>query len=296
MDHVAFLASLPPARKADLTERSDTAGLRHLALHVGALICTGTGIVLQVPFWWLLLFPHGVLLVFLFTLSHECTHSTPFRSRWINDVVGHAIAPLIALPFVWFRYFHLAHHKYTNDPEHDPELANGGRPGTWRAWLIYLSGWGYWSGNARTIWTNAFGTIASPYLPTRQHNGMRREARVLLALYAIAALSLLASPLLLWVWVVPVLLGQPILRLYLLAEHGLCPPVADMFDNTRTTYTTRLIRALAWNMPYHAEHHSLPNVPFHKLPDLHTDIAAHLKRTSNGYTEFTRDFLRQLDG
>lgn len=28
-------------------------------------------------------------------------------------------------------------------------------------------------------------------------------------------------------------------------------------------------RKLAWNMPYHAEHHAWPSVPFHFLPFVH---------------------------
>ncbi len=46
-------------------------------------------------------------------------------------------------------------------------------------------------------------------------------------------------------WVVPVLLGQPLLRLYLLAEHWGCPiarqaPI-DMLARSRTTYTNVLV-------------------------------------------------------
>ena len=110
-------------------------------------------------------------------------------------------------------------------------------------------------------------------------------------LYAMAALSLLWSPLLIWIWVVPVLLGQPFLRLYLLAEHGDCPFVADMLQNTRTTFTNRIVRFLAWNMPYHVEHHVYPAVPFHRLPDLHHLMQAELKVTADGYAAFTRGYL-----
>jgi len=91
-----------------------------------------------------------------------------------------------------------------------------------------------------------------------------------------------------------VLIGQPALRAYLLAEHGLCPAVADMLENTRTTFTNRLVRALAWNMPYHAEHHSIPGVPFHQLPALHALTREHLKSTSPGYAAFSADYARAL--
>ncbi|KIC39732.1 fatty acid desaturase [Leisingera sp. ANG-M7] len=294
MDHTALIKSLPPETKAALTARSDAAGLRHLALYLAALAACTAGLALQIPFWPLLMVPQGILLVFLFTLSHECTHQTPFRSKWLNEAAGHFCAIAIALPFVWFRYFHLAHHKYTNDPQRDPELEHGGRPGTFGQWLTYLSGWGYWRAMAATLWRNAFGTINAPYLPERRHAHVQLEARALLVLYAAALLSLLASPLVLWLWIVPLLIGQPFLRAYLLAEHGLCPPVANMLENSRTTFTNRVVRFLAWNMPYHAEHHAFPNVPFHRLPAFHTFTRAHLKSTSDGYGEFTADYLRQL--
>ncbi|MEP3332971.1 fatty acid desaturase [Sedimentitalea sp.] len=251
MDHIALLRSLSSDDKADLTRRTNAAGIRHLAIYVALLALCSAGIVFRVPFWPLLMVPQGILLVFLFTLSHECTHQTPFRSKWLNEIVGHAIAPLIALPFVWFRYFHLAHHKFTNDPLRDPELAHGPRPRTRRTWLLYLSGWGYWHAMARALWTNAFGQITADYLPSRRHRAMRREARIILALYLLAALSLMQSALLLWLWLLPVLLGQPFLRLYLLAEHGLCPPVADMLENSRTTFTNRVVRFLAWKALSH---------------------------------------------
>ncbi|MBD3663421.1 fatty acid desaturase [Sulfitobacter aestuariivivens] len=294
MDHTAFIASLSPQDKTALHARSDQRGLRHLAGHLGVLIAMALYVGLQLPLWPLMLLPYGITLMFLFTLSHECTHATPFAHPRLNDIVGHAVSLPLLLPFTWFRYFHLAHHKYTNDPDRDPELAGGGRPQTWRAYLIYLSGWGYWSANARTLWQHALGRVTAPYLPVRKHPAIIREARILLACYALLALSLFISPLALTLLVLPALIGQPFLRLYLLAEHGHCPPVANMLENTRTTLTNRIVRFLAWNMPYHAEHHAMPMVPFHALPDLHERVQAHLKSVSDGYASFTRDYAREL--
>jgi len=294
MDHRQFIASLPPARKQALHARSNARGLLHLAGHLGALIAMGGYIAAQLPLWPLMMLPYGIALVFLFTLSHECTHATPFANPRLSDIVGHAVSLPLLLPFIWFRYFHLAHHKYTNDPDHDPELSGGGRPATWRAYLRYLSGWGYWRANWTVILANARGKIDAPYLPERKHPAMIREARIMLALYVLIGLSLFLGPAALWLWLIPVLIGQPFLRLYLLAEHGHCPPVANMLENTRTTLTNRIVRFLAWNMPYHAEHHAMPMVPFHQLPVLHDDIAAHLRSVSHGYAEFTRVYVTDL--
>ena len=294
MDHKAFLAALPADVKTDLTVTGNGPGLRRLAAHGGLIVLAGALIAAGVPGWWLLLPVQGVLIAFLFAAEHECTHRTPFASARLNDWVGRMAGVMLVLPFEWFRYFHLAHHRWTNIPGRDPELA-APKPATRAAWLWMVTGLPYWTAQARLVWRLATGSrrghAAADYLPPGAMPRVRAEARGMLAVYALAALSLLWSPLVIWIWVVPVLIGQPVLRAYLLAEHGDCPEVADMFQNTRTTFTTRLMRFLAWNMPYHVEHHVYPSVPFHRLPDLHRLMRQELRVTAHGYAAFTREYL-----
>jgi fatty acid desaturase len=295
MDHRDFMAALGPEARAGLMRRSDARGLAHLATHLGAILGCGALIAAGGPGWWLALPVQGILIVFLFTLQHEATHKTPFASPWLNEAAGHGAGFPILLPFTWFRYFHLAHHRWTNLDGLDPEL-DGGQPETLRAWVLHVSGLPYWRGMAGVLWRLARGRERPGYLPEGARPRAMREARAMLAGYALAAASLAVSPLLLWVWVVPVVLGQPFLRLYLLAEHGDCPRVADMFLNTRTTFTTALVRWLAWNMPYHIEHHVAPLVPFHNLPALHARMRDHLGVTEAGYVRFTRRSLARRRG
>jgi fatty acid desaturase len=290
MDHRSFVASLPTDTKASLTARSDRAGLLHLAAHFGLIAALGALIALGVPFWPLLLPLQGIAIIFLFTLEHEATHKTPFASERINEWAGHVAGFLILLPFEWFRYFHLAHHRFTNDPARDPELG-AEKPATWRAWVRHVSGIPYWLSQTKLMIRLVRGTERAPYLPENALGRMQRQARVMARLYALAALSLFWIPVLFWVWLLPAVLGQPCLRLYLLAEHGDCPQVADMFLNTRTTFTTRIVRFLAWNMPYHTEHHVYPAVPFHRLPDMHALMKDSLGVTADGYSSFTRAYL-----
>lgn len=289
-DHKAFLASLDGAERVRLTALSDRAGLIHLAGHLGLIAALGGLIGLGVPGWWALLPVQGVAIVFLFTLEHECTHRTPFASPWISDAVGTVCGFVLLLPFEWFRYFHLAHHRWTNLPGQDPEL-DSEKPGTWRAFALHVSGLPYWWGMLRQTFALARGRGGARYLPAPALPRIRGQARWMLLGYALVALSLAFDPFLFWVWLLPVLLGQPFLRVYLLAEHGDCPRVADMFQNSRTTFTTALVRFLAWNMPYHTEHHVLPAVPFHHLPALHRLMADRLRVTSDGYAAFTRAYL-----
>lgn len=295
LDHVALIASLSADDRARLTEKSDRAGLLHLAGHAGAIgLCT-TGIALQVPGYELLLVVQGVLIVFLFTALHECIHGTAFRTSRLNDIVATICGFLVFLPPLWFRFFHFAHHRHTHDPERDPELATP-KPATRLAYLVHVTGIPDWIGRIRTILGNAFGRRSDDYVPDKARGRIVREARLFVAAYGLVfapALAMQATEIVVF-WLGPLLLGGPFLRLYLLAEHGRCPHVANMLENTRTTFTTALVRFLAWNMPYHAEHHAYPSVPFYRLPLFHRFTRAHLKSTEDGYARFNAAYLRAL--
>ena len=295
LDHRSFIASLSPIERQRLTHRSDRPGLAHLAMHWGAILALGWLIVARVPAWPLLIVLQGVLIVFLFTLMHETAHRTAFATRWVNDGVAAACGILIALPPTWFRYFHFAHHRHTQDPERDPELSRP-KPETWGQYLRHISGLPIWWSHGRTLARNALGRCDDAFVPTHAFREVRREARMMIAGYALVIAGSVAagSADLMFVWVLPALLGQPVLRLYLLAEHGRCPFVANMFENSRTTYTNRLVRLLAWNMPFHAEHHAYPAVPFHRLPELHRLAREHLCVTERGYTKFNLKYTSEL--
>lgn len=297
LDHRELVAGLSRSQRAALLERSDRAGLVQLASHLGAVLALGTAIALRLPGWPLMLVPQGILIVFLFTALHECSHRTAFRTPWLNRAVAAVAGFLVLVPPEWFRCFHAAHHRFTQDPERDPELAVP-EPRTWSDYLWRLSGLPLWGSLLRTLQINAAGRCSDTFVPAASRADVRREARLMLLGYALLLTGavVLRSDLVLWVWVVPALLGQPFLRAYLMAEHGRCPRVADMLANSRTTFTTALVRRLAWNMPYHAEHHAYPAVPFHALPRFHALAAAHLKTTERGYTRFHRRLAAGLGG
>ena len=285
-----WLSNLDAETRAALTARSDLAGLGRLALHLGALGFSTAVILSGLPFWWLALPVQGLLLVFLFCLQHEATHQTPFASPGLNEAVGRLLAVPLIQPFLWFRYFHLAHHRWTNLPGQDPEL-EGPEIATRADWFRHVSGLPLWRAALRTELRLAVGRVDDPFVPPGARAAVVREARMLLVVHGLLALSLLWSSAAFWLWILPALIGQPALRLYLLAEHGDCPRVADMLANTRTTLTHPLIRLLAWNMPYHTEHHVWPQVPFHRLPQVHALLRDRLVNTSEGYRAFSRDYL-----
>lgn len=280
-----------------LLRRSDAMGLAQLAGHIGALAITGFLVRISIGSAWLALaLPvHGFVLIFLFAPLHETIHRTAFRSRWINSTVAWVCGAVLMLPPRYFRAFHFAHHRYTQDPDRDPELRFA-KPSTWRGYLWTVSGIPYWLERTTTITQHAIGWVSSPFISAAARPGIVAEARILLGVYAligvVGVVSESAAPL--YYWVIPALLGQPFLRMYLLAEHTGCPLVGDMLLNTRTTLTNRAMRRLAWNMPFHTAHHAYPGVPFHALAVAHARIREQVRYQARGYWRVQRELTQRF--
>lgn len=291
-------AIIGKAELKQLSERSDAPGLLQLVAHLTVLAATGAAIAqgMGTILVWPAMLAHGIVLAFLFAPLHETIHRTAFHSRFLNDAAAFVIGVLQVLPRDYFRAFHFAHHRFTQEAANDPELASP-KPATTLQFLWCVSGLPYWISGFRGLILHACGIAREPFYGTgRVRRAVILEARIVLAIYCVALAGSLAagSALLLWYWVIPALLGQPFLRLYLLAEHSACPRSADMLENSRTTYTNALVRFLAWNMPYHAEHHAWPSIPFHALPQANALIRDRLRTTAQGYAAATREIWNAM--
>lgn len=231
-----------------LTVKSNWAGARQALGHFGAIGLTATALWFALGSWWalpltLLL---GYMLAFLFTAEHETAHRTAFRTHILNDFVGHIAGWLILLPYEYYRLYHWDHHRYTQNPEKDPELSFA-LPTSRLGLLWYWSGLPFWWGRMRLLVNHGvLGKVTAPWIAERKRGEIVAEARKYLAVYALAiALSvLLQSWILVWLWIVPVMVGQLFLRPYLMAEHTGCLHTANMLENTRTTYTNGFVRFL----------------------------------------------------
>ena len=277
--------------------RCNRKGLVQLTLHSGLLVLCGLLCVLTAGSAWLApaLLLQGTLLVFLFCPLHETSHRSAFRSRRANESVAWATGLLLLIVPTWFRHYHMAHHRWTQDPARDPELETP-KPGSLASWMLHVSGLPLWRAQLSTLLRLAAGRGDFVYLPSRDRPKAEREARLMLALYVAVALAalLFQSWLPILIWLGPLLVGQPLLRLFLLAEHGACPFVPDMLANTRTTFTTAAVRRLCWNMNFHAEHHAYPSVPFFALPELNRLLRTRLQITAPGYLAANREILHSI--
>jgi fatty acid desaturase len=63
-----------------------------------------------------------ILLTGIGVIAHEGIHGVLFKSRFWNDLWGGILSALVVfLPFYANREFHLTHHRYTHQPDLDPE-------------------------------------------------------------------------------------------------------------------------------------------------------------------------------
>ncbi len=273
-----------------LMTRRDRPALIRAIWHFGVLAITGTLLWnLRATVWAVpLLVAHGYVLAFVFCAFHEAAHRTAFRTRWLNTVVGTLAGLLIFWPYRNYRVFHWEHHRYTQDSARDPELFFA-KPTTIGTYLLVLTGVPNFIRRAGDILRLASGRADRPWMAPSDRRPLIAEARAYLAVYALVAVASIVagSAIALVVWILPLLVGQAFLRPYLLAEHTGCAFTRDCLDNTRTTLTSALVRLFAWNMPYHAEHHAYPAVPFHALPLLHRQVRTSITHLEPSYVVAT---------
>lgn len=279
---------VPATALRSLAQRRDGPGLVFLAAHVATLACTGGLVWLSLGTGWLwpAMVLHGVVIVHLFAPFHETAHSSAFKSRRLNESVYWATALILGLPPTHFRLEHAAHHAHTSDPDHDPEMITAGN--TVLGYLWYASSLPYFYYLLSSLVRHpfaAFTPVEKGFIAPSQRPRVQRDACVMWAVYAAVAGLCVAtgSTLALWLWLIPRVIAEPVMRVIRMSEHGACPLVPDMLRNTRTVLTRRPIQWLNWNMAYHAEHHGIPAVPFHALPALHSHLGPHLAELEQGY-------------
>jgi fatty acid desaturase len=153
-----------------------------LALFSGAMLVWATGVGLG--FTRRLPAPAAVALASLgayaaFTPLHEAAHRSIARARWVSEVVGRLAAVPFLGAFPAVRYFHLEHHKHTNDGERDPDIWSGRGP-RWMLPFRWLT---------QDLRYYALYACRFRARPTRE----RREVALTTAILAVFSLSLVLS-------------------------------------------------------------------------------------------------------
>ena len=293
---VKKLISRPKLRQ--LMKRTDRHAWMYLLRHFAIIFATGYLVYLCIDTWLFIpsMFIHGIGIVHLFSPQHEFAHRTAFRTRWLNDFFGWIFGVAIMLPNVYFRWEHTAHHSFTQQERRDPQLIRA--PRTVFEYVFYLSSLPYWWGFLRAFVRHLFAVVSAEekrFLPKTERWKVVAEAWAMLAIYLAVVFYVIVTDSMapLYYWLIPRVLAEPYMRFVRMTEHvGRPVNNSNLLENTRTTTVGPLARALAWNMPFHAEHHLSPAVPFHALPDFCDEINQHHIKASNGYLDAHLDIVR----
>jgi fatty acid desaturase len=241
----------------------------------------------------------------MFAALHETGHGTAFASRDANKIT----ALLAGLAHVYtpsmFRALHFTHHRYTHIPGKDPEISLGNRPvpsilSNISTYLSWLTGLPLLLFKFFMVISGALGMPKFlreqlfPFVRPSQRKWIFIESILFLTVYAIVIYMALVVDVRFMGIIVGQIVGHCLLAFYVSMEHNGLGHDGNIFDRTRSMKVFRIVRLIMWNMPYHAEHHAFPSVPFHALPALHQAIEAEIVYKDKSHIDFHRSNFYNL--
>ena len=288
-----------------LTRRSNARGLFQALGHLAMLVATGYVVLtaaaqqqwlLFAVFLWL----HGTILTFLsLSASHELSHNTVFRSKWLNRAFLFLFSiPAWFNPF-WYAISHTYHHVYTLHPKGDREVTLPREPSLRFPFLVQLFTMnifgGYNSiglipaigGTLRLALTGKFGgvfaAVSSEWLEaifTADQTKERRKAVAFARFLVLFHLTVIVVSIVTGIWPLMLLvtfgtfIGNWLRYFVGVPMHtGLRDNVADFRKCARTIELDPITEFLYWRMNRHIEHHMFAAVPGYNLRRLEKAIA-----------------------
>ncbi len=284
-----------------LMQKNDNPAILHFVVMYVLFLGTGVCVVLfwSGSIWQILLsqFAFGIMCCSTFACEHETVHNTAFKSKQLNQIAARLVGIAHIYACTAFRELHFTHHRYTHQPGMDPEIsfANKPLPSVIRNIPSYLA---WISGLPLLIFKVLmllWGALGMPeFIRKIFFSFIRPEVRLKLAIESWYILLIYGTIVFLasyvhagfWGLLVGQVIGHCILTTYLTSEHNGLPHEGDIFKKTRSMKTNKFVKVLMWNMPYHAEHHAYPAIPFHALPKLHELIKDEITHKDESYRDF----------
>ena len=224
----------------------------------------------QMPFWAAALI-YAALTYMSYTPLHEAAHGNIHgsndRLKWVNDLCGYLVAPIISVPFSTHTVEHFTHHRYTNQPDKDPDYVVSGM----RHGLLAFIACGL-----RFLWVqNSF--LFRDYWDT----AARREKLIFFGEIGLAigwrVAFLLLAP---WESALALLVVGYLAGALFTAYWFAYRPHLPYEESARYRNTSSLIMP-TWMKPFewfwlgqnlHSVHHLFPRVPFYRYHALHRQI------------------------
>ena len=238
---------------------------------VGAFIATLTFFAMGLLSPWLALPLVGILTYFSYTPLHEAAHGNingrNESLKWLNDLCGYLVAPLIAVPYASHKLEHFTHHRYTNQPDKDPDYVVSGMAG------------GVFAAIATAI---KFLWVQNSFFVKHHWSTASLRERLVYCLEVLLSLGWRA----LFIYAVSqpgtvavVLLGYLLGAFFTAYWFAYRPhiPYSDpaRYRNTNSLIMPRWMKPLEWfwlGQNLHSIHHLFPRVPFYRYHALHRDI------------------------
>ena len=219
----------------------------------------------------------GYLLMSVVTLMHDCTHTTLFATRWLNEAFGMVTMVPFLASFTAFKEDHLEHHKYNRSPKDPDGFTMGKRsPGDFFLFYSYIF--------LGVILSAVYFAFIYPIKSLRGKKAwvhwaeMAVHVAVIWALFAWAGPRGLTAPIL-KVWLIPFVFFGYFNSMRFIAEHYGTPWNAGQMVGTRTIISNQLTSYFWNNINYHIGHHVYPGVPFYNLQKLHAALAGEIKES-----------------
>ncbi|MGE3852557.1 MAG: fatty acid desaturase [Planctomycetota bacterium] len=196
----------------------------------------------------------------LWVVVHECAHQLIFKRKWMNALCAIvANFPFVVPAAVSFCIYHLKHHKYSGDPDHDADLA--------RPWEASLIGRGV---IGKLIWETLFPIFQSVRTLWLTSAGQSRFWKRWLVANIIVQVAFDVA--IVWFFGPWALLYLGLSLIFSVGPHPLGARwiqehfVVKEGQETYSYYGPLNVPAL--NVGMHVEHHDLPQVAWNRLPRL----------------------------
>ena len=230
-----------------LTRRSNAPGLIYLAVWALAMFLAGSLVWLTLgTVWvWPSVFVYGVVLtVPTYSLSHETAHGTAFRARWLNETVFWLASLLYGEEPLHRRYTHTNHHTCTWHVGLDSQMPFD-TPLDFKGWLYDVSGLSILHRfQLRVLWqlsTKRYTKLMRDVAPAAELPKMTRNARIFsLAYLGVAGLIAAGFTWPLWFYVLPRLIGGPIMLMFNIIQHAEMQENSPSIIESTRTFRTEL--------------------------------------------------------
>lgn len=214
---------------------------------------------------------YAALTYMSYTPLHEAAHGNIHGGRdekqWLNDLCGYLVAPLIMVPFSTHKIEHFTHHRYTNQPEKDPDYIVRGMGNGLIGFVVHA---------IKFLWTQNTFLFREYWATATQREKAIYWMEVLFALGWRAAFLVLVAREGGWA----MLLFGYLIGAFFTAYWFAFRPHHPYEESARYRTTSSLIMPM-WMKPLewfwfgqnlHSIHHLFPRVPFYRYHAVHRRI------------------------